>query len=186
MLIAVNSIDRCWKKNSFVFTHQYHDPCLVYADSFDVALDEYSLYLTTYAPGLLIALGGEEHKKLVDDYCQNNKINIELVSDDRRYDIYDKSEEGLTRTEAGFLVSHEWGIAFENPQRRELKKYVEAHGGSRAPRRLWPGWRVANNGLICEIRHSHLTECGDHLSPTVERVYTKVTCLGCLAGKNAT
>ncbi len=167
-------------KQRFVFTHQYGVHALVFANHLDHAMEEYGEYLLAYHPGLIVPLYGDEHKRMLAEAAEKKGLRFESMDDDKKMALCEEVESDYTYTESGLIVSHEWCLALENPDRGSLKAFIEEHGGALPPPEPYPGWHVDNNGCVCLMQTSLRTVCNVRVLPTSPRVKTAVNCLGCI------
>lgn len=101
---------------------------LVYTDSWEDAIKECAAWLAEHAPGHIMAHSSDEHIALIKEACEDAGTTYEqaMADDDLMMRICESAETDLTYTESGFLTSHEYGIALENPDTETLYQFI--HG----------------------------------------------------------
>lgn len=101
-----------------------------YAMSLEDAIEDCAAWLADFAPGHIMAHGSDEHMELIKEQCDERGLAWPVPEDawQRDNNPYDAAvndaESDLTYTESGFLTSHEWGIALEDPTVEEFYAFI--------------------------------------------------------------
>lgn len=132
-VVLVNPGERDWKLHRYVLAFGTCAPTylMVWARSLEDGLEEAAEWLAEHAPGHIMEEYGEEHLALIREAAEELGVEFEKLSDlddARRWEVQDAAEADLTRTESGFLTSHEWSIVAEDPSREELVELLYLAG----------------------------------------------------------
>jgi len=128
---VVNPVERSWTRHRYVLWFGACGPTLlmVWANSLDDAIEECGAWLAEHAPGHIVSEG--QHTALCREACEDAELAWPPPHDWCDEPEYTKAiesaEADLTYTEAGWLVSYEWGIWFEDPTRAQLMAFAADH-----------------------------------------------------------
>lgn len=101
----------------------------VYAESLDDAIEQCAAWLADHMPGHIMKEWDEDHTALVREACEERGLvyppaaGADLESEGY-YAAQEDAEADLTRTESGFLTSHEWTVVLEDPSVEDLYNFV--------------------------------------------------------------
>lgn len=108
----------------------------VYAPDMDGAIETVAAWLVDHAPGHIMVEGCADLVELHKEACEEAGLAwpmptfhmMVMAEDDLAgpyWKAFDKATEDLMYTESGYLTSHEWGIALENPTTEELYQFIK-------------------------------------------------------------
>lgn len=139
-LTIINPSDRDYTSHCYVLSFGAYSctHLMVYASSLDDALEECAEWLADNAPGHIMLKGNGNDKRdpeldvLMADACKEAGLawpvpsSVEFNSADMQpyWDAEQDAYADLTECERGYLTSHEWTIALEDPSRSEIKAFI--------------------------------------------------------------
>lgn len=123
---VVNPGERTYTRSRFVLTFGAYGAtyCYVWADCLDDALECAAEWLLKHAPGHIMAHDSEALQALVREAADELGLPDDDVDHQDWGRAYEAATVDMTYTESGYLRSWEWGIAWENPTRKQLMTWA--------------------------------------------------------------
>lgn len=156
---------------------------LVVGENFEAAMDLVFSFVSEWMPGYFIQTGSDEYWELMEDANPAART----LTDEAGWQLEESAFADHSNTEQGFLLSHEWGLALDNPGREDLKSFLEEHGGVDWERATSEGTTAEYEGMTCCVNKTWgsiwFSKCKRRGVGDRHKTPQTITCMGCLATK---